>query len=275
MPTPFQHLTYALALLTAPALPESIRAAPGPFLLGNTAADVQALTGQDRAETHFYTFPPARIPRAGAVFLTTHPQLAAPQQLAPEHAAFISGYLAHLAYDEFWAWDIYCPFYLESTDWPDRLTRSIHHNALRVWLDRQATRVLAGRPDVPAALQQAAPCAWLPFAADHDLRRWRDWLMTQLLYPETIETVAVFAARMNVPATELEAAVSARAAGRDAAPVPGLPAALARFEPRARADGLRAIIQYWAAQPRSAEDVAARPALPDVAALCSTSNALG
>ena len=58
MPTPFQHLVYASTILESTLLPASIReglrAHRNAFLFGNTAVDVQSITGQARAETHFY-----------------------------------------------------------------------------------------------------------------------------------------------------------------------------------------------------------------------------
>jgi hypothetical protein len=58
MPTPFQHLVYAQGILHDPGLPSELKACLEDhlctFFLGNTAADVQTLTGQPRVETHFY-----------------------------------------------------------------------------------------------------------------------------------------------------------------------------------------------------------------------------
>ena len=81
MPTPFQHLVYARNFLADQALPEALRtvfqAEAGAFLLGATAVDVQVLTSQARAETHFYEVPPREEARAVPTLLAACPTLAA------------------------------------------------------------------------------------------------------------------------------------------------------------------------------------------------------
>ena len=251
MPTPFQHLVYAQAILKDPTLPEQIRAvlqeAAGPYFLGSTAVDVQALTGQRRSETHFYRFPPTGNPRAGKAMKLAYPQLADPYALAPEHAAFVSGYLVHLAGDEDWAWDVFGPFYLESGTWPDRLTRSVHHNALRVVQDREAETILHASPEIQVALRRAEPEHWLPFVPDEALRRWRDWIFCQLENPDRVQTSPVFAGRMGVSVEHLEAVVHAVRTGTYKPPIPGLEEAIACFEIHAQIDSIRALEQYWRA----------------------------
>ena len=61
MPTPFYHLSLAQELLTHPSLPEPInqflRMRRCEFMFGNTAPDVQVVSGQARQETHFFNLP--------------------------------------------------------------------------------------------------------------------------------------------------------------------------------------------------------------------------
>jgi len=251
MPTPFQHLVYAREILAAPALPEQIRAtlqeATGPYFLGSTAVDVQAITGQRRSETHFYRFPPTGNPRAGKAMKLAYPELANPYALSPECAAFVSGYLVHLAWDEDWAWDVFGPFYLESGTWPDRLTRSVHHNALRVVQDREAEVILRASPKIKAALRRTEPDHWLPFVPDEALRRWRDWIVCQLENPARVQTAQVFAERMGVSVEHLETVVRAVRTGTYKPPLPGLEEAIARFEIHAQIDSIHALEQYWRA----------------------------
>ena len=149
-------------------------AARGAFLLGSTAADVRAITGQHRSETHFYRLGVLDAPTADEALLADYPSLADPRALPGPQAAFVSGYLVHLAYDERWAEDLFLPLYWNGPDWPDRLTFAVHHNALRVVLDRRAFDRILGTPEAVEALRGTEPAAepegWLPFVADAVLR---------------------------------------------------------------------------------------------------------
>ena len=253
MPTPFQHLAYAKRVLENPTLPEELRetllAHRSEFLFGSTAVDVQAVTGQRRYETHFYHFPPElSSPRAASKMLETYPALADPAELSPAHAAFISGYIVHLSWDEFWAWDIFIPFYRELRLWPSRLTRSVHHNALRVTLDRQAEAELRAWPEIIPLLKAAHPRRWLPFVTDDALRRWRDWLVEQLEDPAKVQTVQVFAERMGVSVEEFETIIQQVELGTYRPAIHGLHAALRRYEEHAEADSVASLLWYWRMQ---------------------------
>jgi hypothetical protein len=53
-------------------------------------------------------------------------------------------------------------------------------------------------------LKQAQPDGWLPFLADGDIIRWRDFVAEQLVEGALSQTVEVFAARMGLPRTDFE-----------------------------------------------------------------------
>ncbi len=252
MPTPFQHLAYAEEILDHPALPVAVRRAlteaRGAFLLGSTAADVRAITGQHRSETHFYRLGVSDAPTAAEALLADYPSLADPRALPGTQAAFVSGYLVHLAYDERWAEDLFLPLYWNGPDWPDRLTFTVHHNALRVVLDCRAFDRILATPEAVDALRGtepgAGPSDWLPFVADAVLREWRDWLMAQIDAPDQVATMTVFAERMGVPVERMAAQVAQIEAGTYEA-VPGLEAALERYAVCAQRDALEGLMRYW------------------------------
>ncbi len=249
MPTPFQHLVYAQALLTDPALPvsarENLSRESHAYYLGNTAADVQAITGQRRCETHFYHLVDLATVRPYVALLTAWPHLADPYRLTPAQAAFISGYLAHLIWDEFWAREVFIPFYMDKERWIDQLDCNIHHNALRVRLDQEAEVALRARRSPARLIQAAAPEHWLPFVTDAALCRWRDWLVAQLLDPAKVETAQVFAERMDIPVEQLQAMIPIVGGADDPAPVSGLHDALMRFEQRSLAESVNVLSRYW------------------------------
>jgi hypothetical protein len=248
VPTPFQHLLYSQRVIHAPGLParvsHALEAERGAFLLGSTAGDVQVITGQPRVETHFYRLSEPHDRSAAERFLLAYPELANPSLMQPAHAAFLSGYLVHLVWDEVWAEDIFIPFYRDGDHWPDRKSYFVHHNALRVYLDRGAYSDLQKREGLPSLLGGAVPEGWLPFVTDAALTQWRDWLIDQLLDPARIQTVEVFARRMHVPSDRLEEIVDEMARGTYA-DVQGLGDALARYEAMALAESTLTLLSYW------------------------------
>lgn len=252
VPTPFQHLVYAEEILDHPVLPATVRRslmeARGAFLLGNTAADVRAITHQHRSETHFYRLGALDAPPADEALFAGYPSLADPRVLAKTKAAFVSGYLVHLAYDERWARDLFLPLYWNGPDWPDRLTFTVHHNALRVVLDRRAFDRILAAPEAIEALRGTEPgpgsIDWLPFVSDAVLREWRDWLVDQLDAPDQVATMTVFAERMGVPVERMAEPLARIEAGTYDA-VPGLDAALERYAVCAQQDALERLARYW------------------------------
>jgi hypothetical protein len=205
MPTPVMHIELAEEILRRADLePEAHRLLTekrGPFLLGNTAPDVKAVSGQRRPETHFYSLHHNSGPRAVEALLSAHPALRAPGELEPAHAAFVAGYLAHLVLDELWLDVVYLP-YFAGPGAGSAQESAFAHNVLRTWLDQAALELLDS--DTAAALREAEPNGWLPFTEDAHLCAWRDWLVEQLTPGHTVATARVFAQRMGVDVEEVE-----------------------------------------------------------------------
>lgn len=198
MPTPFYHLQVAATLQVALDAP----AAHSAFLFGNTAPDVQTLSGAARSATHFFDMPVTQAPRAVLSLLQAHPQLAAPG-LSSAQRAFVAGYLAHLALDELWLREIFQPVFGPEAGWEDFGERLFLHNVLRTYLDERDRPLLPA--SMAALLAAAEPAGWLPFASDTDLCSWRNFLVQQLQPGATAQTVAVFAQRMGRTPQEFEA----------------------------------------------------------------------
>ncbi|MBN1667210.1 MAG: hypothetical protein JW862_08975 [Anaerolineales bacterium] len=201
MPTPFYHLSIAQELLTHPDLPVGLRQRferhlPA-FALGHTAPDVQTVSGQARLLTHFF-----RVPiLAGAkppweIMLMEYPEMMAALGQDSAQAAFLAGYLCHLQADWFWVRQIYEPCFGPAARHGEFYQRQYIHNVLRSYLDFQILGSLNGT--LSAALAQAQPVDWLPFTADADLRKWRDFLAEQFRPGARIRTVDVFAARQGI-----------------------------------------------------------------------------
>lgn len=201
MPTPFYHLSLALDLRVgaAASLPA---AAWGPYCLGHVAPDAQTVSGQTRTATHFFDVPMRDATPAWRAMFRLHPELSRPAGLAPERAAFLAGYLCHLALDQLWIEEIFDPIFGEEAAWATFPERLFLHNVLRVYLDRlDLPRLTNG---MQADLNAVQPWGWLPFLADDALRRWRDFVAGQLVEGAASQTIAVFAGRMGRPPTDFE-----------------------------------------------------------------------
>ena len=182
MPTPVQHLVLAQRLLDDSTLPGSIRqrllAHRGAFLFGNTAPDVQTVSGQLREETHFFVIPWARVPLPHNALFSLYPALRRIRSLPADHAAFLAGYICHLWLDVVWVRDIYLNGFGPHAHWGANLReRHFYHNILRTWCDLNDQQQLNG--SIGPALAAANPIEWLPFTADRYLVQWRDNLAEQ------------------------------------------------------------------------------------------------
>jgi hypothetical protein len=202
VPTPFYHLSIAEDLLRNGSLPAGARAflhaQRSAFLFGNTAPDVQTITGQARFETHFFKLPIREAARpAWDLMLESNPGLEAAPTLPPAQAAFVAGYLCHLQADWFWVLKIFAPVFGPTCSWRSFRHRLYLHNVLRAYLDQ---KILPGLPsDEGGIVGQAEPSDWLPFVQDNSLCIWRDFLAQQLQPGSVVQTVEVFASRQGIP----------------------------------------------------------------------------
>jgi hypothetical protein len=204
MPTPFYHLFLAEVLLKSHGLPEDMRVFlcryREQFLFGNTAPDVQVISGQPRQETHFFNLPiKAGDQPAWEKMLSEQPGLHA-KRLPLSKFAFIAGYLCHIQADWLWIRDVFSPIFGPQRPWATFKQRLYYHNVLRAYLDSQ---ILAKLPvGLDDCLSRAQPSNWLPFAQDHYLGEWRDYLSEQLKMGAHIQTVEIFSSRQGISAKE-------------------------------------------------------------------------
>jgi len=250
MPTPFTHLAAAEEILARPELAPDVRAdlrAQWPaFLLGNTAPDVQTISGQPREATHFFRVPIQTGPRAELQMLARHPVLAGRPALPAPHAAFIAGYLAHLVFDQLWIRDIFEPYFGQQPAWGSFRERLYLHNVLRADVDAQDLARLG--PAVPQALQAAEPNSWLPFVDDHHLRAWRDLIADQLSSGAG-RTVEVFAQRARIDPQEFAALLASPEQMQQRVFSHFPSGLLAEYRAQSVADSTRLLNDYWQGQP--------------------------
>jgi hypothetical protein len=246
MPTPFNHLLIARDFLNAPELDSALRAAleaerPA-FLLGNIAPDVQTVSGQTREATHFFPVPLDGAPPAHQVIFRRHPALAAPARLPPAQAAFFTGYLVHLEFDQCWISDIFAPVFGPEQTWDTFGERLYLHNALRAHWDASD---LARLPETTGPqLSAAQPRAWLPFVGDEPLARWRD-LVADQLHSGAARTIEVFAERMGVDPARFARLLNSPEEMEQRVFAHVSPERLARYRALALARSLDLIRVYW------------------------------
>ncbi len=204
------HLNMAQEMLTRPELSaqtaDLLRANWGAFCLGQIAADYQQLCDTLRRTTHFYKTPPE--PGDYGAFermLAQNKQMTDWNELKPAEAVFIAGYGSHLYYDLDWFHHIVIAFVVG--DWGDRKSRFVDHNTLLAHEDQQSLPVIG--PDTGAAILAVDAAGWLPFDPDYNLKAWQELVGRQLLPGAEIETLNIFAGRMDISAAELARRVSA------------------------------------------------------------------
>lgn len=210
MPTPFYHLRLAQELLAAADCPPLLAAQASAFLLGNIAPDAQTLTGQTREATHFFDVPMRDLTPAWHNLFRQHPGLADSTALPGAHAAFLSGYLCHLALDQLWISHIFDPVFGEGARWSNFRRRLFLHNVLRIYLDKLDRPAL--KNGLGEALARARPQGWLAFLTDEALSRWRDFVADQLADGAEAQTIEVFAKRMSLSPGDFTALLESPAA---------------------------------------------------------------
>lgn len=205
VPTPFYHLSIAAELVGSQALPTPIRTLLEEqrcaFFFGKTAPDVQTISGQPRAETHFYRIPLVETTPPWERMFQRYPGLAQAQALPPAQAAFIAGYICHLQADVIWIRELFLPYFLPLLAKLRRKQVGYLHNVLRSFLDERILHAL--QQDVGQCLMNVQADGWLPFVEGKYIIKWRNFIASQLMPGAKTRTVEVFAERMNMPADAL------------------------------------------------------------------------
>ncbi len=176
VPTPFYHLSIAVEVLQHPSLEPAVRRLledqRGEFLFGNTAPDVQVVSGQPREITHFFDLPiHPNDPPAWLHMQQRYPELSGRTALLPSRRAFLAGYMCHLQADWNWVMKIFMPVFGLRSHWETFGKRLYLHNVLRSYLDREYLPNLSNGST--ACLGSAQPDGWLPFVDDRYLLEWR------------------------------------------------------------------------------------------------------
>lgn len=182
MPTPFTHLVFAQRLIDDPLLSSAQRDFLhkhwGDFLLGNISPDAHHKTQSlRRVDTHFFEYGEKVSPLAEDVLLDTYPNLGLAELGLGSNAAFIAGYLAHLAVDEIWYEEVILRFALEP-DWGSQKDRHFLFVSLMCVVDKRDFERLPSTQYADLAASQMND--YLPFMEDSAICAWRDMVVNQI-----------------------------------------------------------------------------------------------
>lgn len=202
MPTPFTHLQITDTLLhdaaLSPTAQRIIRAEQPAFLLGGVVADARP-PGSERADTHFYHYTRPMPDNPWREMFRQHPSLQ--QSRSQAHRAFLMGYVAHLATDEFWSRYMLAPYFANGNWGRDIRDRFYVLHMLLIAMDERDEALLAA--PIPGLLRRSQPHEWLPFMADEVICEWRDFIAQQLQGES--KTIEIFGSRINTSPQEIRA----------------------------------------------------------------------
>lgn len=203
------HMALARCLLSDPQLPRAahdlLQAEWGAFLLGSIAPDARVSSGFDRVHTHFFEYGPVIDPPPVAAMLARHPDLRRPAIQDETRAAFVTGYVAHLAMDAVWCTAVLYPRFLHDDSWAMPRTRSLLYHMLLGLLDQRDRSRL--QDDDYRQLSSTAPDHWLPFISDEGLCGWRDAVASQIAPGASSLTLSILGQRIGMQASEMAAFV--------------------------------------------------------------------
>lgn len=203
MPTPFSHLRITQRLLDDDAVPATQRTFLhdyiSDFSLGGIVADQRPGPDAGRETTHFYHYTKPMPDNPWREMLRRFPTLETPQSNA--HRAFLMGYVAHLAADEYWSRNMLGPHFANGTWTHDRIERFFVLHLVLIFMDeRDETHLAAQSADV---LRGCQPQGWLPFLPDDKIIEWRDFLAEQI--EGESQTLEIFSTRLAIPPAAIRA----------------------------------------------------------------------
>ncbi len=194
MPTPFSHLLITQRLLhdsqVTPRTQALIHDHEAAFLLGGIVADAK-VPGKSRAHTHFYHYTLPMPDHPWLEMMRQYPTLGDVD--SPARQAFLAGYVAHLAADEYWSRHMLGPHFAGGNWGDDKRDRFFSLHLLLIHMDERDEAKLT--PHTVETLREATPNDWLPFMPDSVICEWRDFIADQI--DGDSQTIDIFAGRIG------------------------------------------------------------------------------
>ncbi len=148
----------------------------GSFYLGSTAPDIRFFIAASREETHFLTLDCEEGASGVASMFKAYPHLVRHEELSSRTRAFVAGYLSHLVTDEDWIFDIYRPYFGESSELGGDPMANLFDRLLQFELDRRERLNSAGISSIRRELVDSASNVDVGFIDPASLDRWREFV---------------------------------------------------------------------------------------------------
>jgi hypothetical protein len=172
-----------------------LAAQAGPYYFGSTSPDIRVLTRWERERTHFFDLGSHEHQDSVAAMFAEHPQLADAGRLSPETAAFVAGYIGHLALDQTWIEEVYRPHFGQLSALGGDAQANIMDRLLQFELERRRRE----EPETVAGVRAALECCSLAidvgFLDSDTLRRWLDVAIDQTRHPPSWDRFRQVASR--------------------------------------------------------------------------------
>lgn len=186
MPPVFLHMAMARDIgwrLHAAELAEH----EGAYYLGASSPDIRVLTRGDRSETHFFRLDVTEHQDSVATMFAAHPHLARTDQLSSETAAFVAGYIGHLALDETWIEQVYRPHFGQLSALGGDAVANVMDRVLQYELDRRRREDPQTSASIRRALGDCSLAIDVGFLDSDTLRRWLEVAIDITRHPPTWE----------------------------------------------------------------------------------------
>ena len=159
----------------------------GAYYLGSTSPDIRVLTRWERKRTHFFDLNVTEHQDSIAGLFAAHPHLAEADRLNPETAAFVAGYIGHLALDETWITQVYRPHFGQLKALGGDAQADAMDRVLQYELDRRRREDAEGAAEIRAALEGCSLAIDVGFLDSETLGRWLEVAIDMTKHPPTWE----------------------------------------------------------------------------------------
>jgi hypothetical protein len=163
----------------------TVDAQPGAYYLGATSPDIRVLTRWEREQTHFFRLDELEHQDSIAAMFAAHPYLADASRLNAETAAWVAGYIGHLALDEMWITQVYRPYFGQLSALGGQGQADAMDRVLQYELDRRRREETDAAAEIRAALERSSLAIHAGFLDSDTLRRWLEVAIDQTRHPPT------------------------------------------------------------------------------------------
>ncbi|MFN8559501.1 MAG: hypothetical protein U0531_19905 [Dehalococcoidia bacterium] len=130
------------------------------------------LTRWERARTHYFDLGVTEHQDSVAAFFADNPHLTDSDALNADTAAFVAGYIGHLALDEMWIVDVYRPHFGQRSALGGDAQADVMDRVLQYELDRRRREDPSCGDEIRTALEGCSLAVDVGFLDSDTLQRW-------------------------------------------------------------------------------------------------------